>query len=79
MNKEYLACFQNFTAYSWEYQQNFGGRIVPSKRLASMVGAQINVPFPEVADDDQDAKEVLAFSRSFAGKVEEAQGERETA
>ena len=72
MSKEYLTCFQNFTAYSWEYQQNFGGRIVPSKRLASMVGAQINVPFPEIADDDQDAKEVLAFSRSFAGKVEEA-------
>ena len=72
MSKEYLGCFQNFTADSWEYQQNFGGRIVPSKRLASMVGAQLSVPLPEVAEDDHDAKEALAFSRSFAGKVEEA-------
>ena len=37
-----------------------------------MVGAQVNVAFPEVADGDQDAKEVIAFSKSFAGKVEEA-------
>lgn len=72
LSKEYLACFQGFTAHCWEYQQNLGGRIVPSKRLASMVGAPASVSFPEVADDDQDAKEVIAFSKSLAGKVEEA-------
>lgn len=37
-----------------------------------MVGAHANVSFREVADDDQDAKEVIAFSKSFAGKMEEA-------
>lgn len=66
LRKEYLSCFQAFTAYSWEYQQNFGGRIVPSKRLASMVGAQQKVPFAEIAVDDRDGRDVIAFGRSFA-------------
>ena len=43
-NKQYLSCYQNFTAYSWEFQQNFGGRIVPSKRLAAMVTGPMGVP-----------------------------------
>ena len=29
---KFLAYYQNFNTYSWEYQVNFGGRIVPSKR-----------------------------------------------
>ena len=32
--KSFLAYYQNFTAASFEYQVNFGGRIVPSKRAA---------------------------------------------
>ena len=31
----YLACYQGFTGYSWDFQ--LGGRIVPSNRVASMV------------------------------------------
>ena len=72
---KYVACYQGFTAYSWEYQQNFGGRIVPSKRVATMVGGPL-LGLPSqgtggVAPYDEDAKEVIAFSRSYAGKLEE--------
>ena len=74
-SKQYLSCFQGFTAYSWEYQQNFGGRIVPSKRLASIVGGALSIPAPEklgINEDDKDALEVLAFTKTYAGKMEEA-------
>ena len=27
-----MTYFRDFTAHSWEFQVNFGGRIVPSKR-----------------------------------------------
>ena len=37
-SKKNLMRYKGFTAYSWEYQQNFGSWIVPSKRMASMVG-----------------------------------------
>ena len=30
--QSFLSCFKAFSAFSWEYQTNFGGRIVPSKR-----------------------------------------------
>lgn len=36
-----------------------------------MVGAQQKVPFVEIAIDDQDARDVIAFGRSCAGKLEE--------
>ena len=71
----YLACYQAFTAYSWEFQQNFGGRIVPSKRVAAMVGGPLlGLPTAEtkgIAVDDDDAREIIAFSKSYAGKLEE--------
>ena len=59
-NKKYLACYQNLTAYSWDFQQNFGGRIVPSKRLAAMVTGPMGVPMPvskAIASHDEDALE----------------------
>ena len=71
----YVACYQAFTAYSWEFQQNFGGRIVPSKRVATMVGGPLlGLPTAEtkgIALDDDDAREIIAFSKSYAGKLEE--------
>lgn len=36
-----------------------------------MVGAQQKLPFAGIAIDDQDARDVIAFGRSFAGKLEE--------
>ena len=74
-SKKNLMCYKGFTAYSWEYQQNFGGRIVPSKRMASMVGAPMSRALPPssgVSPDDVDAQEILAFVKSYAGKREEA-------
>eukprot|EP00913_Durusdinium_trenchii_P032259 g30204.t1 len=74
-SKKNLMCYKGFTAYSWEYQQNFGGRIVPSKRMASMVGVPMSRALPPssgVSPDDVDAQEVLAFVKSYAGKREEA-------
>ena len=70
-SKKNLMCYKGFTAYSWEYQQNFGGRIVPSKRMASMVGMPMSRALP-VSPDDVDAQEILAFVKSYAGKREEA-------
>ena len=72
----YLACYQAFTAYSWEFQQNFGGRIAPSKRVATMVGGPLLAGLPTaetkgIALDDDDAREIIAFSKSYAGKLEE--------
>ena len=73
---KYIACYQGFTAYSWEYQQNFGGRIVPSKRVATMVGGPLlGLPSPGARGEalhDEDAREVIAFSKSYARKLEEA-------
>ena len=67
----YLACYQAFTAYSWEFQQNFGGRIVPSKRVATMVGGPLlGLPTAEtkgVGLDDADAREIIAFSSPMLG------------
>ena len=74
-SKKNLMCYKGFTAYSWEYQQNFGGRIVPSKRMASMVGMPMSQALPPssvVSPDDVDAQEILAFVKSYAGKREEA-------
>ena len=74
-SKKNLMCYKGFTAYSWEYQQNFGGRIVPSKRMASMVGMPMSRALPPssgVSPDDVDAQEILAFVKSYAGKREEA-------
>ena len=74
-SKKNLMCYKGFTAYSWEYQQNFGGRIVPSKRMASMVGMPMSQALPPssgVSPDDVDAQEILAFVKSHAGKREEA-------
>ena len=79
---KYLACYQGFTAYPWEFQQNFGGRIVPSKRVAAMVGGPLlGLPTSDmkgIAATDEDAREVSAFSRSYAGKLEEAKDLVET-
>ena len=77
--QRYLPCFKGFAAYSWEYQTNFGGRIVPSKRLVVLEGPEVGLMLPGVQDileGDQEAQEVLAYARSYAGKLE-AQREAE--
>ena len=68
--QRYLPCFKGFAAYSLEYQTNFGGRIVPSKRLVMLEGPKMSLTLPGTQDDlegDQEARE----SRSYAGKLEE--------
>ena len=77
--KHYLGCFKGFSAYSWEYQTNFGGRIVPSKRLATLVeGPAANLTVEDLealAEKDREAYEVITFARSYAGKIEERKEE----
>ena len=69
--KHYLSCFKFFSAYSWEYQTNFGGRIVPSKRRATLVdapAATMSVPDLEaLAEKDREAYEVITLQGSGAG------------
>ena len=48
---------------------------MPSKRVAAMVGGPLlGLPTAEtkgIAVDDDDAREIIAFSKSYAGKLEE--------
>ena len=45
--KSFLAYYQNFTTASFEYQVNFGGRIAPSKRAASVIPLQMTKALPK--------------------------------
>ena len=79
--QSFLSCFKAFSAYSWEYQTNFGGRIVPSKRLIAVVeGPAASLPVEDLeklAEDDKEAYEVITFARSYAGKIDQRKDDEE--
>ena len=76
--KNFGACYQNFATFTYEYQINFGGRIVPSKRAASAVPLQLGPAPPR--DEilfryrDEEAEEVERYALSKEG-LEESQRE----
>ena len=81
--QSFLSCFKAFSAYSWEYQTNFGGRIVPSKRLTAVVeGPAAALPVEDLetlAEEDKEAYEVITFARSDAGKIDQRKDDDEEA
>ena len=81
--QSFLSCFKAFSAYSWEYQTNFGGRIVPSKRLTAVVeGPAASLPVEDLeklAEEDKEAYEVITFARSYAGKIDQRKEDEEEA
>ena len=80
--RSFNAYFQNFATFTYEYQINFGGRIVPSKRAASAVPLQLGPAPPR--DEiifryrDEEAEEVERYALSKEG-IEESQREIEEA
>lgn len=79
---KYLAYYTNFVTQSWEYQVNFGGRVVPSKRAAGPL--PIQMPMRALPDGvlfkhrDVEAEEVQNYAKSKEGR-EEHQRELEEA
>ena len=77
---KYLGYYSNFVTQSWEYQVNFGGRVVPSKRAAGPL--PIQVPMKAVPDAilfkhrDEEAETVQNYAKSKEG-MEEHQRELE--
>ena len=45
---KFMTYFRDFTAHSWEFQVNFGGRIVPSKRAVGPI--PLNMRRKELAE-----------------------------
>ena len=72
--KSFLAYYQNFTTASFEYQVNFGGRIVPSKRAASAIPLQMTKALPKeevfFRYRDTEAEEVEPYALSKEGQEE---------
>ena len=65
----FLAYYMGFSSASWEFQTNFGGRIVPTKRA---IGAQTlrNGPLPPLETftyryRDLEAEEVENYARNY--------------
>ena len=79
----FLAYYQGFSSFSWEYQTNFGGRIVPSKRVTPVIPYRgLPAPPPETIlykYEDPEAAEVEAYAKSFEGRLESLQELREAA
>ena len=71
---KFLAYYQNFNTYSWEYQMNFGGRIVPSKRAVGPMPLKDGQMPPMdtilVKFRDEEAEAVEAYALSREGKEE---------
>ena len=72
--KNFGAYYQNFATFTYEYQINFGGRIVPSKRAASAVPLQLG-PVPPRDEilfryRDEEAEEVERYALSKEGQEE---------
>ena len=80
--RNFGAYYQNFATHTFEYQINFGGRIIPSKRAASAVPLQLGPAPPR--DEiifryrDEEAEEVERYAKSKEG-LEESQREIEEA
>ena len=72
--RSFLAYYQNFTTASFEYQVNFGGRIVPSKRAASAIPLQMTKALPKeevfFRYRDTEAEEVERYALSKEGREE---------
>ena len=72
--KNFGAYYQNIATFTYEYQINFGGRIVPSKRAASAVPLQLGPAPPR--DEilfryrDEEAEEVERYALSKEGQEE---------
>ena len=79
---KFLAYYQDFQTYTWEYQVSFGGRVVPTKRALGPVALKSgNFPPMEMIlfrHRDEDAEAVQAYAESKEGQ-EEAQRELEEA
>ena len=75
--KSFLAYYQNFTTASFEYQVNFGGGIVPSKRAASAIPLQMTKALPKeevfFRYRDTEAEEVERYALSKEGQKESLQ------
>ena len=80
--KHYLALYTGFQAHSWEFQTNFGGRIVPTKREALPVGARGRATREQMeflqGMMDPEAAAVEAYALSLQGRLED-RAEREEA
>ena len=85
----FLSYFQNFVTASWEYQTNFGGRIIPTKRAVTGIPLRTgSMPALESVFfkyKDEEAEEVKRYAQSREGlaeheqEIEEARQERERA
>ena len=79
---KFLAYYQNFNTFSWEYQVNFGGRVVPSKRAAGAIPLRRGELPPEGLIlgrfPDEEAEAVKKYAKSLEG-LAEAQQELEDA
>ena len=83
----FLSYYQNFETASWEYQTNFGGRIIPTKRAATGIplrtGAMPAMESVFFKYKDEDAEEVKRYAKSKEGvaeheqEIEEVRQERE--
>ena len=75
----FLSYYQNFETASWEYQTNFGGRIIPTKRAVTGIplrtGAMPALESVFFKYKDEDAEEVKRYAQSKEGVAEHA-GER---
>ena len=72
---KFMTYFRDFTAHSWEFQVNFGGRIVPSKRAVGPI--PLNMRRKSLPADptlyqefDEEAKAVEDYARSKEGQEE---------
>ena len=62
-SSEYLPTYKSLNAFSWEYEANFGGRIIATKRGAeALPAAQTDIPREHVMVKfrDGDAEAVMA-------------------
>ena len=85
----FLSYYQNFMTASWEYQTNFGGRIIPTKRAVTGIPLRTgSMPALESVFfkyKDEEAEEVKRYAQSKEGlaeheqEIEEARQEREQA
>ena len=65
---KYLPIYKSFNAYSWEYQTNFGGRIVATKRRAeALPAAQTDIPRAHLMLKFKDADAEAVMAKALEG------------
>ena len=63
-----LAIYKSFNAYSWEYQTNFGGVIIATRRRAeALPAAQTNIPREHVVLKFKDEDAEAVFAKALEG------------